>query len=641
MPRAVSTAGLQNAFANLGQANARQAALELQERERRRAEIGQLGGIAGGLVGGAFGGPIGASLGSVAGSKLAGGDVAQASLGSQLGGAVAKRQQQLGGRRALTAARQAATQPPTQEQPTIEPSIGALAVQQALAPTQDDTTGQVPVQSIEQVQPPLLPVQEQVQPPLLPADEILPSLDSFSRGISTSSFSPIEGGVPTQAQPQVDIQPAEPARPLSPLEQFTGQMEQQLAVEQAVLNDPRLAEFPQAFDAQQNRVQAFQQQLQDAKFQLAKIQEQSFRRPVPKKGERLFTLREGDNIIRSGITSDEARQLIQSFPRKQGLLLEEVGRPLQKTRRGVGDASVFGGTINEINRAESPQEIQDIIEATDFGELSSLESTRLSRLAEQKRNRLQGKKSGEIEKKIKDSTLDESYNELDQSLLSGDIDFKQKEKLEKQLIKREERDLKLKGRKAYKEKEQKSINFKIQLADILNTLDDNVDEFGSVLGEQAVSATTSALQEKILGKTSGRTKVKKALARLTQIVSSEEIKGVPSNFDVELLQKGMPKLGDPEALANDYITKIKSRLSDSWVLEKDTFKNLGRELDIKSISRLDNKLGFKGEDIDKTSIRDFGKDVSEVGRYRLPNGDTLIIKDKKLIPIIKKRLGLE
>ena len=82
MARSINTANFQNAFAQLGQSNARMASLELEERNRRRNERAQLAGVAGGAIGGSFGGPTGAQLGAIAGSKLAGGGVSQASTGT-------------------------------------------------------------------------------------------------------------------------------------------------------------------------------------------------------------------------------------------------------------------------------------------------------------------------------------------------------------------------------------------------------------------------------------------------------------------------------------------------------------------------------------------------------------------------------
>ena len=75
MPKSVDVTGLQNAFAQLGQSNARYANLILDRRRREQAKTSGLFRTAGSIIGGIYGGPAGASAGGAVGGLLAGDEI--------------------------------------------------------------------------------------------------------------------------------------------------------------------------------------------------------------------------------------------------------------------------------------------------------------------------------------------------------------------------------------------------------------------------------------------------------------------------------------------------------------------------------------------------------------------------------------
>ena len=132
---------------------------------------------------------------------------------------------------------------------------------------------------------------------------------------------------------------------------------------------------------------------------------------------------------------------------------------------------------------------------------------------------------------------------------------------------------------------------------------DNVDEFGSITGEQAIRGAGAFIKEKLIGQTSSRTKVKKALARLQLILSSDEITGVLSDQDIKFFREGMPALDSPQDFVEDYLDKATSRLRQSWEIEKGSYRNLGRDLQLEAINKLDQKLGITPQETPGRSVQ--------------------------------------
>ena len=323
MPRPVNVSGLQNAFAQVGQSNARLANLELQQRERERAERAQLAGIAGGVAGGAIGGPAGAQIGGALAARAAGGAPSQGALGASIGGALAQQQAQ-SAQQEQQQASLAQLQQARQEAGTAQQIETGELVQpaffQGFQPAQARTPEQIaqaqqlqpaPGQ-VQQEQPPMLalaqpqlPQQQQGAPGLQATEiDIMPDTGRpsiFQPIVQARSVDAVEAPgvqpqqvVQPQAQPtQQQVQQAQQEQALAaglssqpafqgqqlPFDQRQGlfgqliqQQRNQLAVEEGALRDPRLS--PQAFQLQQARVDQLRGQLGQAERQFAGLREQ-------------------------------------------------------------------------------------------------------------------------------------------------------------------------------------------------------------------------------------------------------------------------------------------------------------------------------------------------------------------------------
>ena len=588
MPRSVN---ISPALAALGQRQAaaqRQANLELQRRELERQEMASIGALGGSIAGAALAPPgmqaQGAQIGGLLGTRLAGGSTtpAQATYaGMSLGQIMQPTQaeQQQSAYRELYNAEQQQTQPlgtPVEQQQT-QPLGTPVEQQQTEAPL-------VAEPMLEGPPPPLVGPQR-------PVAAIPMQVPTQDRPLAPQGLQ-----VPKERQPTHEIR-------LSPMERRIAKTESDLKNAESVLQNRDLS--PNAFQIQQNRVLSLRNRLQKQQDDFLQLQEKRITQlSKVERGPKLFTIRQDGDVLSTGLTADEARDVIRNIPAnaRQGVILEEVGKPLQK-RRIEGVQTAFGETLNRLYEAQSPQEVQEIMENTDFSKMRSFDSSRLARLAGERVGRLQQKESGKAEKEIKDLDIKDAYTTLDKKLEEGNIDFKQKDKIEKQLIKREQRELKLAKRKAYKEKEIKSISTKSQLVDIFSTMKDNVDEFGSITGEQAIRGAGAFIKEKLIGQTSSRTKVKKALARLQLILSSDEITGVLSDQDIKFFREGMPALDSPQDFVEDYLDKATSRLRQSWEIEKGSYRNLGRDLQLEAINKLDQKLGITPQETPGRSVQ--------------------------------------
>jgi hypothetical protein len=93
MPKSVNTVGLQQAFSQLGQSNARYANLILEQRRKEQEKKSGLFRTIGAVAGGMMGGPPGAMIGSSLGGAVAG-DPVTARDAVAIGGAFATQQQQ-------------------------------------------------------------------------------------------------------------------------------------------------------------------------------------------------------------------------------------------------------------------------------------------------------------------------------------------------------------------------------------------------------------------------------------------------------------------------------------------------------------------------------------------------------------------
>jgi hypothetical protein len=633
MPRSVNTSNLQNAFAQLGASNSRLANLEFQDRERRRQERGQIGGIIGGAIG-SSGGPAGAEAGSMIGSKIAGGDVSSSAAGARLGRAIATQrsqsEQEDQQKKSLAALQQARSDAANQRQietgETVEPSFFESFQPAGRTSDQIAQDESLPLQQVSQTPGGFQPVQDQQfifpqqeqRPGLLNLEtseidvapvssqeastlpiqqQVGPTQDQIARANQEQS---INAGLATLRTAPLAVDQRAPVEGESTARSFIREGENRLAIEEKALADKRLSNFPQAFAFQQARVNEMRGKIDATKLQIAR--DESRKRTPTSKEPTLFSVSRDGETLSTGLNSDEARSFIRGLDSKKGVILEEVGRPLQK-RRGEEGREIFGSTLNKLNQAATPQEVQEIIESTDYTSIGSLQSTRLARLAEKRRTKLQEKESGKAEREIKNLEPDEAYDNLDKKLEAGEISFNQKDKLEKQVLKKEERDLKLRGKKAYKEKEKDSISSRNKVTDILSVIEKNADEFGSTVGEQPLRSVGAFLKEKTIGLTSDRTKVKNALSGLQLFLSSSEIKGVLSDQDIKLFKQTMPSLDSPQGFVEDWVSKIKNRIKESWEVERTSYKNQGRFMDLQAIKRLDSKLGFSTQKNTGPSIK--------------------------------------
>lgn len=293
MPRSVNTSSVQNAFINLGATNQRYSNLVLANRNRERSEKGQLGGIAGGIIGAKFGGPAGAAAGSAIGSKLVGGDVQDGRTGTNIGVAYAnqnnqaeQQERQQNSISALQGARTDAAngrviengevvqpnffeafKPADQNQETELPP-GQFQVAPQAPTAQENNIGLQDIfprpneQSATNVSSvPELDISSSTRSPTMPATQVEQPRQNIN--LSTLATAPLAstGKVPGQVQFG------------TPFEQIVNQQENQLAIEQAALNDPRLSRFPSAFSAQQQKVNSLQNQVNQAKIQFASMRE--------------------------------------------------------------------------------------------------------------------------------------------------------------------------------------------------------------------------------------------------------------------------------------------------------------------------------------------------------------------------------
>lgn len=321
MPRPINVSGLQNAFAQLGQSNARLANLELQQRERERAERAQLAGIAGGVAGGAIGGPAGAQIGGALAAKAAGGAPSQGALGASIGGALAQQQAQ-SAQQEQQQASLAQLQQARQEAGTAQQIETGELVQpaffQGFQPAQARTPEQIA--QAQQLQPAPGQVQQEQPPMLALAQPQLPQQQG-ALGLQTTEIDIMpDTGRPSISQPIIQakgvdvveapgVQPQQVVQPQAqptqqqiqqsqqeqalaaglaaqpafqgqqlPFDQRQGlfgqliqQQRNQLAVEEGALRDPRLS--PQAFQLQQARVDQLRGQLGQAERQFAGLRE--------------------------------------------------------------------------------------------------------------------------------------------------------------------------------------------------------------------------------------------------------------------------------------------------------------------------------------------------------------------------------
>lgn len=602
MPRSARTDSVQNAFINLGAANQRYSNIVLNQRNRQRSERGQIGGIAGGIIGGKFGGPAGAAAGSAIGAKILGGDVQDGRTGANIGVAVANQQnqaeqqeQQQRSIAALQGARKdAANQRVIETGEVVQPSFftsfkEAQPEQQppqfiAAPQTETPQQGNVGFQDIfprpngNQAVVSSIPEIDVQRSPEVPANNLtqVSQNEQPNIGLSTLETAPLAStGRVTGVQPTG-----------TPFQQFINQGEQQLAIEQAALNDPRLSRFPSAFAAQQQTVSNLQNQINQAKFQFARMREAQ---PVGKRTKFFRVEDEQGGILFPALTAAELQQKTSTELIPTGAKVFEVGRATQPLRRESGDSNSFtpGKAFGEIRKLEDIQEIDAALEDERLKDFSSLEFTRIKRQADQRKTQISEKNVEPIKKDItslnrknySEEKVLEIKSQIDALEQSKQITPEVAEKYKQRINKRENEVINRISKRALSDKQMDKFNNSFQLGRSLDRVMRYESYFKDLALKVPVERAAANFRQRFGSSENPVQEAESALANLQLVAGNSMVKGVISDADQEKINKALVNLKTAPESAKRILNDIFQNAKQKTILEKE---NLNRSKDFGS-----------------------------------------------------------
>lgn len=574
MPRPVNTSRLQAAFSQLGQANARQANLELQQREMERQERAATGALLGSIAGGAIGGPAGAQVGGFLGTRLAGGRATPGqatAAGMALGQAMqpTQQEQQLAAQRELLQARQQPTQQqefervfqPVQVTPE-EVAMERQPPQPMMAQDQDIMTLQA-AQVREQPTGVLGLETAQPEVPLAPAPT--PQDAAIADQLNKRFRQAAVDTTPQQVRP---VRQTQQAPTISSYEQ---KLQSQVEQSQRILSQPGLSDMAIAMEQQnlaraRNRFDSFQREK-------ALLQEKARLRGDQAKDPKLYRIERGGEDVFVGTAND-----LLSFKREKGDRAFQVGKEGQSLRdlrniqqlepavledltplqiRERADEVAAGGLFQDRNRAKALK---------NKAELESSKNTREVRkeTAQLNRQNYSLERSSEIKNKIDDLEG------------QGLILPEEAQKRRKELFNREQKILKIKEQRAIKAKEREPFLNTLAMQDTLNGILDYKDLFKDIAWENELKKFTYRF-----GQATGQTKnrlqeLNNLIAKGQLLFASEMVKGAASESDQQRVNEAFVQLGTAPDTAvkvlRDYGTVLNRQVNsqfDEWNQTKD------------------------------------------------------------------------
>ena len=619
MPRSVNIANLQNAFAQLGQSNARIANMEMAEREKERQRRAQMLAMIGGAVGGSVGGPAGAQAGSMIGASLAG-SPSSYQAGASLGTAIANQQRQGERESALMAFQgipEEGTQPPAQPQ------------QRALQPLQEteeiEQAPQSPLGSLQQPfvagpeQPSYSPTtQEPIIPQQAPQEEEQGFLGTLMNLFGGQGESPqVQPTQQVQQAQQSQLQPivqGPPIIPISqqptvqqpilrqqqiqqqgiqfdqtkPLERTFGRIAQQANQNYQdqlnILRDPRLFSSPELLMMQQRRVDQARIQAQQAQTNLARhqfLQQEALQKRIQKEQlskQPLYNIGVGNEIVGTGLNINEAREMLSRIPKELNPVLTEVGKGFQPTSKR--NRIAVKGLFTRITGATSLEEVDNILIDESTEGLESFEYARLQTQADKVKYKLSNKELVTTKKKISGLTKDnytienaqEIRNEIDSLEDSGLINAKSAQETRERLLKKENNIQKIRGSRKLTDKQVETFSNTIELQDAFSDILKHERFFKNIAFERVKDKVIAKATQNFGGDRNTLQEINSAIARLQLTVGNDMVKGVISEKDQERINEMLVSLDTAPESARRILGGLFENAKDRLTLFKDNLK---------------------------------------------------------------------